>query len=174
LSEENVKGEMTPEKFYRFRLEDGYINIPLLGVRTYMLDGSAYAVMYKQLFEKFSTAAATILFEMGRGYGDGIGKTLKTKGSLPEIVNLITQYLAVLGWGKFFIEADDKSFKAKIENNIFSESVGYTGNISCFFVAGWFVGVFQQVVGGEWKAVEEKCTSKGDPFCEVIGEKTSS
>jgi len=175
LSKENVnKGGMALEKFFHFRLEEGIVDCHLLNTRVYMMSGTAYATMYKKLFEKFSTAAASILFEMGQGYGEGIGKILKTRGTLSEIANLIPQFLAAAGWGKFFIETDEKSFKIKIENNMFSESVGNTGTVTCFFIVGWFLGVFKQVGGGEWKAVEEKCTSKGDPFCEIAGEKTTS
>ncbi|HKT22354.1 MAG TPA: V4R domain-containing protein [Nitrososphaerales archaeon] len=147
---------------------------PFLGTRVLAIDPDFYKGLRKRLGEVFQTGATTILYEIGVGYGEQMGKVIEEegKGKLSTYRDFIEKG-RYQGWGRFetpiirMIVAGLKGeMVVKLERSFFAEAVGKTGEAECYIVAGMVKGAAKVILGKEMDCIEEKCASKGDEFCQ--------
>jgi predicted hydrocarbon binding protein len=88
----------------------------------------------------------------------------KTRESLADMLNI---YVAT-GWGKIELSDVNPAHRtAKVKLSEGFECMGLsTGKPESHFVRGHLAGAFSAYFGSDVKAVETKCTAKGDSLCE--------
>jgi len=167
------RSELMSENFL-FDDDKGHIRSRLFGTRVVIYDSLIYASMYRRMFEIFKSGAIMILYETGKEAGRSYGKSLKDKiGEPQQMAGTLGRLGAASGWGKIDFSplslvtwTLQEKVILKIRNNFHAEAVGQTGESSCHFIRGLFIGVFEAMFGGEFVCNESKCQSKGDSYCE--------
>ncbi len=62
--------------------ESGFLEDPLLNnLRVLIIDADFYKALRDNLYARFQSGASTILYEMGRGYGEVIAKIIEQNNS---------------------------------------------------------------------------------------------
>ncbi len=56
----------------------------------------------------------------------------------------------------------------RIEQSFIAEEYGCSDRPVCDFLAGYLVGVLEEVFHVKFTCEESKCIAKGDPYCEFI------
>jgi predicted hydrocarbon binding protein len=110
------------------------------------------------------------LYSLGFTYGRASWESLLSSfrpTSKDAMAELLGVYSAT-GWGRPELTDFDmgkRKAKLKLRENFECEGVS-TGAPASNFVRGHISGAFSALFGGYVRAVEKKCTSKGDDFCE--------
>ncbi len=139
-----------------------------------VIDEGFYKGMRDKLYERFQSGASVILYEMGLGYGDIMGKDMVNMGvSKFETITKFMELGKKRGYGEFHIPLL-RSFLSTLKgepvvsfkNSFFATSVGRTGKAECYIMAGIIAGASRVLLNKEFVCVEEKCLCKGDSSCE--------
>jgi len=149
------------------------LNFPLTwnnGDRAILMRSEGLRAMLDAIKSSDSTSGEASISSQGFSYGKAAWENLmsnfrpQTKEGLAEFLGV---YSAV-GWGKpELTELDPAKRRAKfrMRDNFECEGVS-TGASASNFVRGHISGAFSTYFGGYVRAVEKKCLSKGDPYCE--------
>jgi predicted hydrocarbon binding protein len=145
-------------------------------LRVMIIDEQFYKGLRDKLYERFQSGASVILYDMGVGYGELMGKNILSIG-----ISKMSVYIKFLqigkrqGYGEFevpLLKTIIAGLKGQayvtLKDSFFATSVGKTGRTECFIVAGMIAGAGHQILKKEVECVEEKCLSNGDPHCQFI------
>ncbi len=87
-----------------------------------------------------------------------------------KIIDWQMKIVTFAGWGEVELALSDlknNEFKFHFKNSPYPKSYGQTKYPVDFVAAGFAAGGLSVVAGVDLDAVETKCISKGDPFCEI-------
>lgn len=157
------------------RLEDTFLNLRIL-----VIDEQFYKGLRNKLYSKFQSGASVILYDMGLGYGEIMGRNMnEMKISKFELINKFMELGRTHGYGvfhtpllKMILSGIQGEPSVRIENCFFATSVGNTGKSECYIMAGIIAGASQIILDKNFTCIEEKCLCKGDPYCEFKLRKT--
>lgn len=94
-----------------------------------------------------------------------------------KIIDWQTKIVALSGWGEIdiaMIDPKEKSFVAHFRESSYAESYGKEKYAVDFIVTGFVAGGLTAATGIDLDAVETKCESMGDQFCEIeVGRRSS-
>jgi predicted hydrocarbon binding protein len=144
-----------------------------LGVRVMVLDAEFYKALVSSLTRTFQTGTIVFLYEMGRAYGELLGKRiLETRGLRSEYIKRYSS----LAIGKFHFPPLESLAAAGTPSNVtiglrdsfFASALGRTGQPECHIVRGILEGTAEVVFKKEYQCQEVKCLSKGDKYCEFL------
>jgi len=159
-----------------FRDENG--EVEYFGQKVVMLRRDVFAVIRKELMRVAGNAANVILAIAGQRVGAEEGSALMAKAerlglrnpdSLPSFIGAVVEQTN-MGYGKAKVQELNmaatrvqvmimNSFESEPSNGVPSASP------SCFFLLGYFEGLFSQLLGKQMKGSETACRTKGDHFC---------
>ncbi|MDV3244849.1 MAG: hypothetical protein LYZ66_06740 [Nitrososphaerales archaeon] len=159
-------------------LEEGFLN-----TRVWVMTSDFYAGLRRRLFEVFKDGTGVMLYQMGAGYGELMGKRISEMGS--SKLSVYRSFISVgnkQGYGRFdvpllktIISRTRGEAIIRLKNSFFGSSAGKTGQTECFLVAGMIAGAAEAIQKKTFSCVEEKCVSKGDEYCEFrLKESTST
>jgi len=152
----------------------GLLEDPLVGLRVLVIDAEFYKGLRDNLYKRFQSGASLILYEMGAGYGEQMAKSIKDMGAgRLEVYKRFIERGKRQGYGEFkvpILQAIISGLKGEarvhLKDSFFAASVGNTGNVECWIVAGMIAGAARKILAKEVVCVEELCMSKGDDHCE--------
>lgn len=160
---------MLTYEFDEMKLEDAF-----LGIRVMAFDSYLYKGMRERFRRIFGSAGATILYEMGVGYGEIIGGMIEARGKYN--INVYKEFLErgnYHGMGYFsvpglldFLGGLRGGIRIKLRQSFFAEAAGKTGECECFIFAGFIAGAAQRLFNRKFRCIEEKSISKNDEYCE--------
>lgn len=147
---------------------------PFLKLRVMIIDEEFYRGMRSKLYSTFKTGAPVILYDMGLGYGELMGlKMEEMKMSKLDVIRKFMDLGKNKGYGNFhtpFLKMILSGMRGeplvRIEDSFFATSVGKTGKVECYLMAGIIAGASQILLQKKFTCVEEKCLCKGDEYCE--------
>ena len=147
---------------------------PFLKARVMAIDSFFYKGLRDQLYKTFQSGASRILYEMGLGYGEIMGKIIAEQGkSRPEYYKDFVDRGKYHGMGHFqvpMLESIVSGLKGeaviRVKRSFFASSVGETGLVECYIFAGQIAGAARVVMKKEYNCIETKCTSRKDEYCE--------
>lgn len=139
-----------------------------------VIDAEFYKSLSDKMYDSFQSGASVILYEMGLGYGELMGRRMKEIGtSRLQIVKDLIELGKTHGYGEFstpFLKMIISGIRGeptvRLENSFFASAVGSTGKTECYLIAGIIAGANQILFNRKFTCAEEKCLSKGDPYCE--------
>ncbi|MDY6984828.1 MAG: V4R domain-containing protein [Candidatus Thermoplasmatota archaeon] len=123
--------------------------------------------------EIFGPVSKTILFRIGRRWGDEIYARYESLGfGREDCLKLSAAGAWYFGWGIFTFELGAESSRARIYNSFEVESMvvrkGISDENSCHLFPGVISGIYSRFLGEECSIHEEKCAARGDGYCELV------
>jgi predicted hydrocarbon binding protein len=170
LIEEDTLGNPITFNKESGRLEDNFLN-----QRVIVLDEEFYRGIRNKLYSSFQSGASVILYDMGLGYGELMGKSIEKMGSYQlKIMNDFMSLGKRRGYGTFhtpllklILSGIQGEPVVRLRDSFFSTCVGDTGKTECYMMAGIIAGAAKVVLKKDnLVCIEEKCLSKGDSYCE--------
>jgi predicted hydrocarbon binding protein len=154
--------------------ETGQLEDSFLKLRVIIIDEEFYRGFRNKLYSSFQSGASVILYDMGLGYGELMGKNMKeARVSKLEIVKKFMELGKVKGYGLFQVPLLKTILSGirgepvvRVDNCFFATSTGNTGKVECYIMAGIIAGASQILLDTNYKCIEEKCLCKGDQYCE--------
>jgi predicted hydrocarbon binding protein len=169
-------GNLVEEKisYVRKNAKSGRLEDPFLNLRVMIIDEEFYRGLRKKLYTSFQSGASVILYEMGLGYGELMGESMKKmRVSRLEVIKSFMELGKTHGYGvfntpflKMILTGLQGEPAVRLEDSFFATAVGKTGRAECYLMAGIVAGAAQVLLDKKFTCVEEKCLCKGDPFCE--------
>ena len=145
------------------------------GMRVIALGSVGWATLEKELTTTFVSGAAVILQRMGYSYGRYLGRVAKAQQKTKDDV---TQVLATCssesGWGQLVLNGGDLATgqaRLVMRNCVFCLHIKEAPDPVCHILGGLIGGVVDEMMDATHRILEEKCTAKGDPYCEIIVER---
>lgn len=143
-------------------------------VMTFSIEMLAKMLMnFKKLY---GSGAFSMLYEMGKDYGAGIGKHFKSIAlsarpftSSRELIDEFFNFMRSAGWFMPEIElseGDKPSAVIKLRECFEDRHGERTSEPNCPYVRGFLTGFFNSIYGKDFTSQEVKCISRGDPYCE--------
>ncbi|MGI0092137.1 MAG: V4R domain-containing protein [Nitrososphaerales archaeon] len=160
--------------FVRSATKPGRIEDPFLKLRVMVIDEEFYKALASKLYSSFQSGASVILYDMGLGYGELMGRNMKEMGvSRFEVIKDFIELGKSHGYGVFntpFLKMILSGIRGepavRLEDSFFATSFGKTGKVECYLMAGIIAGASQVLLNKKFTCVEEKCLAKGDAYCE--------
>ncbi len=152
------------------RLEDELFS----NLRVMVIDEQFYKGLRDKLYERFQSGASVILYDMGMGYGELMGKTIRSVGvsklgSYKKFIELGKRQ----GYGQFdvpLLKMIISGIRGEplviLKDSFFATSVGRTGQAECYIIAGMIAGAARLILGKNFGCREEMCISKGEIHCQ--------
>ncbi len=155
--------------------ENGLIRRKPDGSRVFAVDSVGWVKLEHELVSTFDTGAAVILQRMGYSYGRHLGKVAKERGaSAEDALDHLIQFSREEGWGKLSLNSGDPALgdaRLLVRGCFFCVHWKESATPVCHMLAGLAGGVIDEVTGTTHRILEERCSAKGDPVCELIVEK---
>ena len=158
-----------------FRDELG--EVEYFGQKIVMLRRDAFQLLREELSKRQASGTANMILNIvGRRVGVEEGKAIAKQGEemdwkvsrfIPEFIRIAVED-SNMGYGKIHLkELDPSSGGALIAvSNCFEAGQrGTSTTPSCFFMSGFFEGLFSQLQGRQLIATEEACESSGGASC---------
>ena len=149
---------------------DAYIE--LLGTRVVLFRASGFAYFRKMMEPILGPETDAFFYEAGLLSGrNSVEARLTTwkEKDLAFLQKFITLHSSIgLGWFKLEDQNLDLNTGGgiiRITKSFFAETYGKSTKPVCDFLAGYFVGVLEEVVGKQLTGEETTCIAKGDPVC---------
>ncbi len=152
------------------RLEDELFS----NLRVMVIDEQFYKGLRDKLYERFQSGASVILYDMGIGYGELMGKTIQSVG-----VSKLGAYKRFMelgkkqGYGRFdvpLLKMIISGIRGEpiviLKDSFFATSAGRTGQVECYIVAGMIAGAARMILGKNFECREEMCISRGETRCQ--------
>lgn len=138
------------------------------------IDTDFYKGLRDRLFQIFQSGAITILYEMGIGYGELMAERIQKMGKNKlSVYRRFMEHGVYLGIGRFetpFLKMIISGLRGepvvRLTDSFYAAAAGKTGRPECHIIRGTIAGAARILLNKEFDCVEEKCTSKSDPYCE--------
>lgn len=154
----------------QFNSENGAISVYELRLVTMAF--VSLREIQKEMLEELGGRGVQIIYTSSKKGGYELAKQLSSvmgvSGS-KAIDLLVIGCRDLTGWGNFKLvdyKSDEKKAIFQVTNGPFAETKAKAE--SCHFTRGLIAGAMEQILGGEIDAVETKCASKGDAYCEFV------
>jgi predicted hydrocarbon binding protein len=145
--------------------------------RIMLIRPETMVIIHKSVEERVGfDAASMILYEAGKAAGrmdvqktrDFLQRIGTAKDKLVDIIVNDIKIPARLGLCFSKVDKLDKKTGETVfrVENAFSTLYGQSSKAVCCFLSGHFAGSMSCLYGAEFEAVETKCVSKGDEYCE--------
>lgn len=147
--------------------------ITLLGTRIIIIRAGTWVRGQKRLEELSEEEASASLYEMGMTAAKESTKVLleqwEERGG--DFLKRWGDFYSSTGVGWFKLEEIDvdpekREGHLKITQSCIAGEYGPSAKPVCHYLAGFFVGVLEEVLGGRLVCEETLCAAKGDPYCE--------
>jgi len=146
--------------------------IKQLGERIITLRAKTFVNLQKAIESIIGEEATALFYEACINAGKDTTKILTKKlgGKGIDFLKKLGEFYNSNGCGWFKIKKIDidpeKGGYIQIEQSFIAEEYGKSEKPVCDFLAGFFVGAFNEVFGKEFACEETKCIAKGDKYCE--------
>jgi predicted hydrocarbon binding protein len=156
---------------------DGFVsdsvNFPLTwntGDRAVLMRTASLRSMFDAVMAANRKEGERIIYDQGFNYAQATYERLfstyrpKSRAGLAEMLKIHS----ATGWGRLELsdlDPEHRRAKLKLEEG-FECADMKTGKPESNFIRGHVAGVLSTYFGSEVKAIETRCTSKGDPYCE--------
>jgi len=150
--------------------------VMVLDERSVVMKVKTISESFNRLYEKFSSGACFILYEMGKAAGENKVKTMNEKYNLDKLtlLKVILAEKAAKGWGIPEIEKfDEEKFEAVIAVQELFECLLFQGRNKegkSHFFRGYLAGVLSQLFNKSVSVTETECIAKGDRNCKFISQ----
>jgi predicted hydrocarbon binding protein len=111
--------------------------------------------------------AKNVIEEAAYPIGANFAQELLDRGlETQEVPTIIELLLNQAGWGKSVTQVDKetKTVTIRIENCVTARE-SKTAQPNCYFLKGYFRGVYEKVYGAKYHGIEKLCMAKGDNAC---------
>jgi hypothetical protein len=156
---------------------DGFVadsvNFPLTwntGDRAVLIQTTSLRTMFEAVTATDRKQGGQAIYDQGFSLGRATYEKLfstyrpKSRAGLAEMLKIYS----ATGWGRLELSGLDpehRRAKLKLDEGFECTDVN-SGSTACNFIRGHLAGVLSTFFGSEVKAVETRCISKGDPYCE--------
>jgi len=141
------------------------------GIRVFTVKSVGWASLEKELTSTFGSGASVILQRMGYSYGRYLGNAAKAQGTSEEgVLESLQRFSRESGWGELVLNGGGFSSgqtRLLMRNCVFCLHIEGAQDPVCYMLSGLIQGVAEEIIGGDYRILEEKCVAKGDAFCEV-------
>ncbi len=160
------------------RFKDRTGEIELFGEKAIILRRDALKVMKKEMEQNVGQGTATMIMRLaGKSIGarEGVLLMKSARSSGFFLGQVDTKFLSVtleelnVGFGKIILLGLDpikNTASLRVENCFEALENGPVAKETCQFTAGFFEGLFSEILGNKLRAQEEACLSKGASACE--------
>jgi predicted hydrocarbon binding protein len=134
--------------------------------------------MFTRIKKLFGTGANVIIYEMGVAAGESDAKQLKSVLGEDRLIRNILEMVflySAQGWGVpevVDLKLDPLEATIRIHDN-FECSYHRSASPNSHYVRGHIVGLGAEIFGKRVACEEQKCTAKGDPYCEFVATQDS-
>jgi len=134
-------------------------------MRILLMSDNQFKGIYRTFKELGLKDGSYLVRKLGYDFGKAMSKTISDR-ILDE--KIVFEYLLLVlhkgGWFKYWhLNFNDDSISVEIRNSPEAYNPEYP---SCFYIEGILEGASEHYFKEKMRAVEKKCISKGDPFCE--------
>jgi predicted hydrocarbon binding protein len=146
---------------------EGELRDTLTGARVMIFSCSAYRSMCDTLFDRFESAAGTILYGMGQGYGSKLFRSISKLGlSSEDVIEALSKLASGAGWGILSVKiVDDGDAVCTVAKSPFVLRRTDCGPTTCYFLSGIFAALGTELMGGNIQAREVDCAAGGSSVC---------
>lgn len=159
---------LSTKEFYEIDETQGIIVSKQHGSRTFVLALEPWTALVQKLHDTFGSGAQTILYDIGKSYGNSVIEEEKGKKSGDEEelrIAFLARRATIAGWGKVEISHPSNDlYQVKIQKCVFCDGIRdpEVKSVPCFFVRGVISGFAEALIGKNVVA-EEHC---GTDYCE--------
>ena len=169
------KDKKEGDPFFEVDNDNGTIRRKIDNSRVLAMNSLGWAKLEQELRSTFDTGSGVILQRMGYSYGRHLGKIAKLRGFSPEkVVDALLQFSRGEGWGKLSLNSGDLSVggaRLVIRGCYFCLHLKESTSAVCHMLVGLVGGISDEITGNTHRVLEERCSAKGDPICEIIIER---
>jgi predicted hydrocarbon binding protein len=169
------KKDLSKDNPFDIDPEHGTITRKSDGIRVFTMGSVGWASLQKELASTFISGANVILQRMGYSYGRYLGNVAKARQvTAQEALESLQRFSKESGWGELVLNGGDLfSGQARLlmRNCIFCLHIEGAQEPVCNMLSGLIQGVAEEIIGADYRVIEEKCVAKGDAFCEVAIER---
>ena len=147
------------------------ITFPIVvrGKRMVPMSMEHFALALKRLYDLFSDAAAVMIHEIGKAYGEDLAKWAlrefrEFEFSKEQIIKIMARYGKSAGWCKISILEYNEN-EGKIEDSFECGAFKKARKPIGHFVRGVIAGFLSSLFEEPWFVREIKCIAKGDDVC---------
>jgi len=150
--------------------------VMVLNERSVVMKVKTIAESFSRLYEKFSSGACFILYEMGKAAGEDKVRIINETYSLDRLTTLkmILAERIAKGWGIPEIERfDEEKLEVMITVQELFECLPFQGRNKegkSHFFRGYLAGVLSQLFNKPISVIEVECIAKGDQKCKFISQ----
>ncbi|MEM2928936.1 MAG: V4R domain-containing protein [Nitrososphaerota archaeon] len=113
---------------------------------------------------------AALLYEASINAGKDSARVLLKKIKNKNFIKELNKLYDSNGFGLFKVKKinidPNKGGNIQIEQSFIAEEYGKSDKPVCDFLAGYFVGMLEEIYKKEYTCEEIKCIAKGDKYCE--------
>jgi len=160
------------ENIYKIKRIKNKAYIEQLGERVITIRAKTFVNFQKAIESIISEEAKALFYEASINAGKDTAKMLIKKAKNKDFINKLKliYYYDSRGCGWFKIKKIDidpeKGGYVQINQSFIAEEYGKSEKPVCDFLAGYFVGIFEEIFKKEYTCEENKCIAKGDKYCE--------
>lgn len=143
--------------------------------RCVIMDAKQLGLSLTKMKELLGSGGATLLFYQGFEYGSQLMKWIKKiiehKVTLKELLSILFKTYRTSGWGVAELveeNEDEKLYVIRVYEcfEALSKTTLKIKDNSCDFNRGFWSGALSEILGVKMRAIEERCVSKGDQYCQ--------
>jgi predicted hydrocarbon binding protein len=158
------------ENIYKIKRMKNKAYIEQLGERVITIRAKTFVNFQKAIESIISEEAKVLFYEASINAGKDTAKILIKKIKNKDFINKLMKFYNSNGCGWFKIKKIDivpeKGGYIQINQSFIAEEYGKSEKPACDFLAGFFVGLFEEIFKKEYTCEETKCIAKGDKYCE--------
>ena len=158
------------ENIYKIKRIKNKAYIEQLGERVVTIRAKTFVNFQKVIESIIGEEAKALFYEASINAGKDTTKKLIKKIKNKDFINKLSKFYDSNGCGWFKIKKIDidpeKGGYIQINQSFIAEEYGKSEKPVCDFLAGYFVGIFEEIFKKEYTCEENKCIAKGDKYCE--------
>ncbi|MEM3406922.1 MAG: 4-vinyl reductase [Nitrososphaerota archaeon] len=158
------------EEIYEIKRIKNKAHIKQLNQRIITIRAKTFINLQKTIESIISEEGAALLYEASINAGKDTAKILIKKFKNKDFFKKLSKFYSSNGCGWFKIKKinidPNKGGYIQIEQSFIAEEYGKSEKPVCDFLAGYFVGMLEEIYKKEYTCEEIKCIAKGDKYCE--------
>ena len=153
---------------YAFDAREGIITNKKLGLRGFIMGARQWNSLVEKMYERFGSAAETILFDAGKSYGSSEleGERERGDSSAEATLDLLSRTARAAGWGQVTISRDfPGEINVKVRKCVFCAEARKSNQkqVGCYFLGGVISGYASSLFSQQNHVDEILC---GNDYCE--------
>ncbi|MEM3406437.1 MAG: V4R domain-containing protein [Nitrososphaerota archaeon] len=158
------------EEIYEIKRIKNEAYIKQLDRRVIILRAKTFVNLQKAIESISDEEAKALLYEASINVGKDSTKELLKEIKNKDFFKKLSKFYSSNGCGWFKIKKinidPNKGGNIQIEQSFIAEEYGKSEKPVCDFLAGYFVGMLEEIYKKEYTCEETKCIAKGDKYCE--------